>query len=109
VGVLGATGTFKCAAFYRLLCIYPFTPTDTLLRAIGKRAHTLHSLAFFSSICVVLSTVGYASHMDSLLRVTPDIGTSMVVSKIVPVILPGDVLWLSVLFLIGILGFIAQV
>ncbi|KAH9961745.1 hypothetical protein BC827DRAFT_1131223 [Russula dissimulans] len=91
LGVLGMTGAFKFAPFHPLLCIYRFTSTDTLLRAIGKQAHTLHSLTFFSSTSVVLSTIG------------------MVVSKITPVILPGDILWLAVLFLIGILGFIAQI
>ena len=45
---------------------FSFTLTDTTLRAIGKRAHTLHSLVFFSSSCVLGSTVGYASGLDTL-------------------------------------------
>ena len=62
-GVLGATCTCNVLifAFYR---IYPFTSTDTLLRAIGKRAHPIHSMVFFSLNCVLASTVMYASHLD---------------------------------------------
>ncbi|KAH8981193.1 drug/metabolite transporter superfamily [Lactarius hatsudake] len=41
IGVLGATGAY------------------TSLRAIGKRAHTLHSITFFSTQCVLASTAGY--------------------------------------------------
>ncbi|KAH9170211.1 DUF6-domain-containing protein [Lactarius sanguifluus] len=40
IGVLGATGAY------------------TSLRAIGKRAHTLHSITFFSTQCVLASTAG---------------------------------------------------
>ena len=52
-------------AFLDAILLY-FTPTDTLLRAIGKQAHILHSLAFFSFSCVLGSTAGYASGLDSL-------------------------------------------
>ena len=31
---------------------------DTTIRAIGTRAHVLHSLTAFSSLCVVTSTIG---------------------------------------------------
>jgi len=72
VGVLGATGAF------------------TLIRGIGKRAHVFHSMTFFSSQCVIGSTIG------------------MILFKIPPVI-PRRPLWLAVLLLIGILGFIAQI
>jgi hypothetical protein len=34
-------------------------PTDTLLRAIGKRANALHVNAYFSSQCVFISAIGY--------------------------------------------------
>ncbi|KAH9051567.1 DUF6-domain-containing protein [Lactarius deliciosus] len=40
IGVLGATGAY------------------TTLRAIGKRAHPLHSITFFSTQCVLASTAG---------------------------------------------------
>ncbi|KAH9974987.1 hypothetical protein BGW80DRAFT_1225285 [Lactifluus volemus] len=72
IGVLGSTGTL------------------TVLRAIGKRAHTLHSLSFFSSHCVLLSTIG------------------MIAFKTPPVI-PTRTLWLVMLPLIGIFGLIAQI
>ena len=84
-----------------------FTPSDTLLRAIGKQAHTLHSLAFFSFSCVLGSTAGYASGLDSQ-RNPLDIHFSMVIFKISPVI-PTHVVWLAMLLLIGILGLISQV
>jgi len=71
LGVLGATGAY------------------TLLRAIGKQAHTLHSLVFFSTSCVLGSTAG------------------MVIFKIPPVI-PTNVLWLAMMLLIGILGLCSQ-
>ncbi|KAI9453927.1 drug/metabolite transporter superfamily [Russula earlei] len=74
VSVVGATATFEY----------------TLLRAIGKRAHPVHSLTYFSFYCVLVSTIG------------------MVISKIDPVI-PKDVLWLGILFLVGIQGTIAQI
>jgi hypothetical protein len=47
--------------------IYPFTSIDILLRAIGKRAHPLHSMTVFCLICVLASTVGYASHWTHFL------------------------------------------
>ncbi|KAH9974971.1 hypothetical protein BGW80DRAFT_1559449 [Lactifluus volemus] len=70
IGVLGTTGSY------------------TLLRAIGKRAHSLHSLAYFSLQSVIFSTIG------------------MIAFKMPPVI-PTRVLWFVMLFLIGILGLIA--
>ncbi|KAI0300666.1 hypothetical protein B0F90DRAFT_1629305 [Multifurca ochricompacta] len=72
IGVLGATGAYTC------------------LRAIGKRAHTIHSLTFFSSQCILASTIG------------------MIIFKIPPVI-PMRVSWIAMLLLIGIFGFIAQI
>ncbi|KAH9036479.1 drug/metabolite transporter superfamily [Lactarius pseudohatsudake] len=52
IGVLGATGAY------------------TSLRAIGKRAHTLHSITFFSTQCVLASTAGMM-----IFKVTPVIPT----------------------------------
>jgi hypothetical protein len=60
IGVLGATGACECALL-RFPPSISLTPTDTLIRAIGKRAHTFHSIAFFSFNCVLGSTLGYAS------------------------------------------------
>ncbi|THH03428.1 hypothetical protein EW145_g6261 [Phellinidium pouzarii] len=48
VGVLGATGVY------------------TLLRAIGKRIHPLHSLMYFSSHCVLASVIGYTFYRLNL-------------------------------------------
>ncbi|KAH9008780.1 hypothetical protein EDB84DRAFT_1549747 [Lactarius hengduanensis] len=71
IGVLGATGTY------------------TILRAIGKRAHVLHSLTFFSSQSVLVSTLG------------------MILFKI-PLVTPTLISWLAML-LIAVLGLIAQI
>ncbi|KAH9984536.1 hypothetical protein BJV77DRAFT_1037055 [Russula vinacea] len=71
IGVLGATAAY------------------TTLRAIGKRAHTLHSLVFFSSSCVLGSTVG------------------MVIFKTSPV-MPTRPLWLAMLLLLGVLDLTSQ-
>ncbi|KDR72929.1 hypothetical protein GALMADRAFT_252278 [Galerina marginata CBS 339.88] len=71
VGVLGATGAY------------------TSIRAIGKRAHPLHSMSFFSVLCVAISSIG------------------MIANK-TPVIIPTRWDWLLLLFLIGIFGFVAQ-
>ncbi|KAH8986202.1 integral membrane protein DUF6 [Lactarius akahatsu] len=71
IGVAGATGAY------------------TLIRAIGKRAHVLHSMMSFSSQCVLGSTLG------------------MILFK-VPIVVPTRPLWLVMLFLIGIFGFLAQ-
>ena len=88
---------------------FTLTRTDTLLRAIGKRAHTLHSLVFYSSSCVFGSTAGYASISTPLLPNEPlDTYSSMIIFKISPVI-PTHARWLAMLLLIGIFGLTSQV
>ncbi|KAF9530674.1 hypothetical protein CPB83DRAFT_834045 [Crepidotus variabilis] len=72
IGVLGATGAF------------------TTLRAIGKRAHPMHSLTFFSALCVIVSTI------------------AIVVTK-TPIVVPSRMEWLVLLLMIGMFGFIAQI
>ncbi|KAL9708898.1 hypothetical protein Ac2012v2_008053 [Leucoagaricus gongylophorus] len=72
IGVLGATGAY------------------TSLRAIGKRAHPLHSLVMFSFYSVFVACVG------------------MIVTK-TPLVVPTRLEWLGMLFMIGIFGFFAQV
>ncbi|KAK7460645.1 hypothetical protein VKT23_009362 [Stygiomarasmius scandens] len=72
LGVLGSTGAY------------------TAIRAIGKRAHALHSMASFSLQSVIASTLG------------------MVVTRTPPVI-PTKLVWLALLIEIGVFGFLAQV
>ncbi|KAH9974986.1 hypothetical protein BGW80DRAFT_1444588 [Lactifluus volemus] len=72
VGVLGITGSY------------------IILRAIGNRAHTLHSLSSLSSQCVLISTI------------------AMMVLKISPVI-STRALWLVMLLLISIFGLTGQI
>jgi len=72
-----------------LIGVVASTGSYTLLRAIGKRAHALHVNAFFAWQCVLYSTI------------------SMILFDVRPVI-PTRVLWLAMMFLTGIFGYIAQ-
>ncbi|KAI5119676.1 hypothetical protein M0805_009620 [Coniferiporia weirii] len=71
LGVLGATGVY------------------TSIRAIGKRAHPLHSLMYFSSHCVLASLLGML-----IVRETP--------------IFPFRFAWVALFLLVTIFGFLAQ-
>ncbi|KAL0948224.1 hypothetical protein HGRIS_010827 [Hohenbuehelia grisea] len=59
------------------------------LRAIGTRAHSMHSTTSFAAQCVLVSTLG------------------MSVSR-TPIVVPTSLDWMALLFLIGIFGFIGQ-
>ncbi|KAF8258680.1 hypothetical protein EI94DRAFT_1753930 [Lactarius quietus] len=72
-----------------LMGVLSATATFTVLRAIGKRAHILHCLTFFASQCLLGSTLG------------------MILFK-VPLVIPTQVMWLAMLFVVGILGLIGQ-
>ncbi|KAI9439322.1 hypothetical protein H4582DRAFT_1948460 [Lactarius indigo] len=72
-----------------LIGVLGATAMFTVLRAIGKRAHILQSLNFFASQSVLGSMLG------------------MVLFK-VPLVVPTRVLWLVMLFVVGILGMIGQ-
>ncbi|KAJ3561718.1 hypothetical protein NP233_g10021 [Leucocoprinus birnbaumii] len=67
-----------------------FRVLDTSLRAIGKRAHPLHSLVMFSLYSVIVASIG------------------MIVTK-TPFIVPTRLEWLGMLIMIGIFGFFAQI
>ncbi|KLO15954.1 DUF6-domain-containing protein [Schizopora paradoxa] len=71
IGVLGATGAY------------------TSIRAIGKRAHPMHSMIYFSMMCVTTSA-----------------GSMIFLHE--PVVLPTQFLWFMLLMMIGIFGFLAQ-
>ncbi|KZP24270.1 hypothetical protein FIBSPDRAFT_1042321 [Athelia psychrophila] len=70
IGVLGATGAY------------------TTLRAIGKRAHAMHSLVGFSAWCVIVSSVGMAATRTPFITHRWD--------------------FVLMLFAMGVFGFIAQ-
>ncbi|KAF8174539.1 drug/metabolite transporter superfamily, partial [Pholiota molesta] len=72
LGVLGATGAY------------------TSIRAVGKRAHPLHSLTFFSTLCVFVAIPG------------------MIITK-TPIVVPNRLEWLTLLAMIGLFGFFAQI
>lgn len=71
VSVLGNTGAY------------------TSIRAIGKRAHPMHVMTYFSLWCTVISSLG------------------MVVFSI-PVVYPTSWMWMLLLLMIGVFGFAAQ-
>ncbi|KAF8258679.1 hypothetical protein EI94DRAFT_1753927 [Lactarius quietus] len=71
-----------------LVCVVAMSCAYTTIRAIGKRAHAIHSVTFHASQSILLSTIG------------------MVAFQIPPVI-PSREAWLAIL-LIGVSGFIAQ-
>jgi len=71
VGVLGATGAY------------------TSMRAIGRRAHPLHSMTYFSMMCVTTSSASMLFLHES-------------------VVFPTRFLWFMLLVMIGIFGFLAQ-
>jgi len=71
ISVLGSTGAY------------------TSIRAIGKRAHPMHVMTFFSLWSTIIAALG------------------MVVAKI-PVVYPKSWTWALLLFMIGVFGFIAQ-
>jgi len=73
-----------------LLGVVGSTGAMTSIRAIGMRAHPMHLLAFFS-----LQSVFGASVLMIILRT--------------PVVIPTRLAWLGLLFIIGVLGFLAQI
>ncbi|OCH84839.1 DUF6-domain-containing protein [Obba rivulosa] len=73
-----------------LLGVCGSTGAYTTIRAVGKRAHALHNIVFFSSQCVLVATI------------------AMLVLRI-PVVIPTRLDWLAMLLMIGLFGFAAQV
>ncbi|KAG1861846.1 drug/metabolite transporter superfamily [Suillus tomentosus] len=72
VSVLGNTGAY------------------TSIRTIGKRAHPMHVMSYFSLWCTIMSSLG------------------MVVFDI-PVVYPTSWMWILLLLMVGVFGFAAQV
>ncbi|KAG2346103.1 drug/metabolite transporter superfamily [Suillus weaverae] len=71
VSVLGNTGAY------------------TSIRAIGKRAHPMHVMTYFSLWCTIVASLG------------------MVVFDI-PVVYPTSWMWILLLLMVGVFGFVAQ-
>lgn len=107
IGVLGATGacepSFIQSNFFRPMWFI----IDTSLRAIGKRAHPLHSLVMFSFYSVVVASIGWGLCKSFKYRL-PNSCSRMIVTK-TPLVVPTRPEWLGMLFIIGIFGFFAQV
>ncbi|KAJ3546094.1 hypothetical protein NM688_g5551 [Phlebia brevispora] len=87
---LGVTSAQRLAAVgAALISVVGATGAYTSIRAIGKRAHTLHNLVSYSTQSVIVSTI------------------AMIVLR-VPVVIPTRLDWLALLLAIGLLGFVAQ-
>ncbi|QRW09882.1 transport protein [Ceratobasidium sp. AG-Ba] len=71
IGVLGATGAYIS------------------IRVIGKRAHPMHTMSYFSLWCVIVSVIGMAAGHTEW-------------------VFPTRWTWLGMLLLIGLFGFLAQ-
>ncbi|KAG0704050.1 hypothetical protein DFH29DRAFT_873999 [Suillus ampliporus] len=71
INVLGATGAY------------------TSIRAIGKRAHPMHVMTFFSLWCTIIASLG-------------------MVALNIPVVYPRSWTWTFLLLMVGVFGFVAQ-
>ncbi|EMD35946.1 hypothetical protein CERSUDRAFT_115894 [Gelatoporia subvermispora B] len=71
-GVLGATGAY------------------TSIRAIGKRAHPMHNMVAFATLCIIVSSI------------------AMPVSRM-HVVVPKEPAWIALLFAVGVCGFLGQI
>ncbi|KAI6012206.1 hypothetical protein EDC04DRAFT_2761529 [Pisolithus marmoratus] len=60
------------------------------IRAIGTRAHAMHSMAYFSLWCVIVSTIGLFLSGE-------------------PIVYPTQWQWSVLLLLVGVFGFVAQI
>ncbi|KAF7986785.1 hypothetical protein HWV62_20396 [Athelia sp. TMB] len=88
IGVLGATGAY------------------TTLRAIGKRAHPLHSLVGFSTWCVIVSCIGCAPPPPSPPHALT--GDRRLAATRTPLVLPHRWDFVAMLGMMGVLGFVSQ-
>ncbi|KIJ25080.1 hypothetical protein M422DRAFT_38929 [Sphaerobolus stellatus SS14] len=84
---LEATATQRLAVGMAMLGVMGATGAYVTLRAIGIRAHTMHSLTFFSSYSAIVSTIGMFA-----LRIKP--------------VIPTQWAWCELLFAISIYGFL---
>ncbi|KAF9242860.1 hypothetical protein BU15DRAFT_72510 [Melanogaster broomeanus] len=73
-----------------LVGVFGITGAYISMRAVGKRAHPMHSITYFSLWCIVVSS------------------TSMVVLK-VPVVYPTNWQWTAMLLMVGVFGLSFQV
>ncbi|KIL61027.1 hypothetical protein M378DRAFT_868689 [Amanita muscaria Koide BX008] len=73
-----------------LLGVLGMTGAYVAIRAIGKRAHTLHIMSSFALQSVIVTALG------------------MVITK-TPFVVPSRFEWFSLLLIVGIFGFVAQV
>ncbi|KAF8634733.1 hypothetical protein AX15_000746 [Amanita polypyramis BW_CC] len=72
-----------------LIGVLGITGACITIRAAGKRAHLLHNMAYFSGTCIIVSTIAMAITHTSI-------------------VIPSEWLFLGMLILICVFGFIAQ-
>ncbi|KIM44307.1 hypothetical protein M413DRAFT_443317 [Hebeloma cylindrosporum] len=85
-----ATSDRMKAVVVSLIGVLGATLAYTSIRAIGRRAHPMHAMVSFSTICILMASIG------------------MIATKTKPII-PTRIEWLSLLAMIGIFGFLAQI
>jgi len=73
-----------------LISTFGFTSAFITIRAIGKRAHPLHNMSYLSFLSVVVCGLG------------------IIITR-TPMVIPTERLYLSMLVLIGVFGFFAQI
>ena len=88
------------------------TTADTSISAIGKRAHPMHVMAFYATICVPLASIGWVMRGGSFLwsgflSVT-DLSNRMIITR-TKFVIPTRPEWLVLLVMIGIFSFLGQV
>ena len=83
--------------------------SDILIRAIGMRAHALHSVSFFSLLCVIAGGVGRVFISLREHSVIADYTLYRMILNKTPIVVPDRLVWLGMLAMIGIFGFAAQV
>ncbi|KIL58915.1 hypothetical protein M378DRAFT_287577 [Amanita muscaria Koide BX008] len=85
-----SAGMRMIAVGLSLLGVFGTTGAFVAIRAIGKQAHTLHIMGAFALQSILATSLG------------------MVMTK-TPFVIPSRVEWFFLLFMVGILGFVAQV
>ena len=107
IGVLGITLACKHPDLYIRSSGFTHPAISvTSIRAIGRRAHPMHAMVSFSTVCILMASVGYAIIAPGFVSVA-DWSISMVATK-TKAIIPTRLEWVSLLA-IGIFSFFAQV
>jgi hypothetical protein len=62
IGVLGSTGAcVHCDLSLPMVLTASIILTDTSIRAIGKRAHPMHMMTFYSLLSTIMAPLGFVN------------------------------------------------